>query len=126
MKPVVININGKDVQAFVMKDGNTLWAHLNGRTLVYEPESSKTGKKKQTFDDPTKIVAPMPGKIIKVLCQEGDLVKKDQTLVVMEAMKMEYSLKALANAQVKKLNAKAGSQASLGDVLVDLSVENVP
>jgi len=101
-----------------------LWAHINGRTLVYEPESSRAQKRKQLVDNPGKITAPMPGKIIKVLCAEGDKVVKDQTLVVMEAMKMEYALKAHAAGTVRKLLTKAGAQASLGDLLVDLQVES--
>lgn len=40
------------------------------------------------------IVAPMPGKIVRVLVSEGDTVEDDQPLVVMEAMKMEHTLRA--------------------------------
>ena len=40
------------------------------------------------------IVAPMPGKIVRVLVSEGDTVEEDQPLVVMEAMKMEHTLRA--------------------------------
>ncbi len=99
-----------------------MWAHVNGRTIVYEPEGAKSQKRKQLVEDPSKILAPMPGKIIKVLCKEGDKVSKDQTLVVMEAMKMEYSLKIHTAGTVKKLTAKAGAQAALGDLLVDVEV----
>jgi len=40
------------------------------------------------------IVAPMPGKIVRVLVSEGDTVEEDQPLIVMEAMKMEHTLRA--------------------------------
>ena len=40
------------------------------------------------------VVAPMPGKIVRVLVNEGDTVEDDQPLVVMEAMKMEHTLRA--------------------------------
>jgi acetyl/propionyl-CoA carboxylase alpha subunit len=120
VKTVTFHIDGKDVTGTVLKQGGVLWAHINGRTLVYESESAKSQKKKHLIEDPAKIFAPMPGKIIKVLCEEGDKVSKDQTLVVMEAMKMEYSLKIHANGTVRKLNAKAGAQAALGDLLVDV------
>lgn len=123
MKNVTFHIDGKDVSGIVLKQGGVLWAHINGRTLVYETENAKTQKKKQLIEDPGKIFAPMPGKIIKVLCKEGDKVNKDQTLVVMEAMKMEYSLKIHTDGTVKRLSAKAGAQAALGDLLVDVEAD---
>jgi biotin carboxyl carrier protein len=123
MRTVSFEIDGKTVSGLVFKQGSVLWAHLNGRTLVYEPEGAKGQRKKHSVEDPSKIYAPMPGKIIKVLCKEGDAVSKDQTLVVMEAMKMEYSLKVHAAGKVKKLNAKPGAQAALGDLLVDVQME---
>jgi len=126
MRVVTLNIDGQEVTAPVLKHGNTLWVHLNGRTLSFEPESSRVSKKKQLVDDPTKIVAPMPGKIIKVQCVVGDKVTDGQTLIVMEAMKMEYALKIHASGVVKKLSAQSGLQASLGDVLVEIESEKAP
>lgn len=123
MRPVTFNINGTDVTGYVLKQGSVMWAHINGRTILYETENAKAQKKKQLVEDPGKIFAPMPGKVIKVLCKEGDSVKKDQTLVVMEAMKMEYSLKVHTNGTIKKLNTKQGAQVSLGDLLVDVQPE---
>ncbi len=55
------------------------------------------------------IVAPMPGKIIKVLVQLGDLVREGQGLVVMEAMKMENELKSAKPGKVTELLAREGA-----------------
>jgi len=49
------------------------------------------------------IVSPMPGKILQIKVKVGDKVKADQTLVVMEAMKMELTLKASVDATVKEI-----------------------
>lgn len=120
MKTLRVDVGGQEFVAPCLKVGNTLWVHLNGRTIVYESEKSRSGKRQQQADDPHKIKSPMPGKIIKVLCKEGDSVKKDQTLVVMEAMKMEYALKSFIEGKVKKVSCGAGAQVSLGELLVEL------
>jgi len=48
--------------------------------------------------------APMPGKIIKVLVQDGDTVEKDQPLIIMEAMKMEHVIKSQTDGTVTELS----------------------
>lgn len=121
MKTLRLEIQGQVVEAQCLKVGSTLWAHINGRTVVYESEKARSSKRRQQVDDPKKIKTPMPGKIIKVNCKPGDTVTKDQTLVVMEAMKMEYSLKSFIDGKVEKVMAKAGAQVTLGELLVELS-----
>ena len=54
------------------------------------------------------IVAPMPGKVVKVLIKVGDEVKEGQGLVVVEAMKMENELKSPKAGKVVELTAKEG------------------
>ena len=63
-------------------------------------------KSTQTRSD--RIVAPMPGRIVLVKAKPGDTVAEGQELIVMEAMKMEISLKAPRAATIESVNAKAG------------------
>jgi 3-methylcrotonyl-CoA carboxylase alpha subunit len=67
------------------------------------------------------ILAPMPGKVLSVAVKPGDRVKKGQTLVVLEAMKMEHALAAPRDGVVEAVNAAAGAQVSDGAALVVLS-----
>ena len=120
MKTLRVDVGEQEISGPCLKVGQTLWAHINGRTVVYESEKTRSGKRQQLTDDPRTVKAPMPGKIIKVLCQPGDAVRKDQTLVAMEAMKMEYALKSHMDGKVKKVNCSAGGQVSLGQMLVEL------
>ena len=50
----------------------------------------------------------MPGKIVQLLCKAGDAVKKGQPLAVLEAMKMEHTLSAPADAPVASVDVAAG------------------
>ncbi len=120
MKRVRIEHDGKATWAFVEKVGSTLWMHWQGQTHAFEDERKRKSKNQGSTDDPAKIVAPMPGKILKLNVKSGDEVQAGQTLVVMEAMKMEYSLKAKADAKVTAVNASLNQQVKANDTLVDL------
>ena len=66
------------------------------------------------------VLSPMPGKIVSVSVKAGDTVAKGQTLLVLEAMKMEHALAAPFDGVVAELTAEAGGQVSEGVVLVKL------
>ncbi|MBI3511745.1 MAG: biotin/lipoyl-binding protein [Bacteroidetes bacterium] len=62
--------------------------------------------------------APMPGLVLDVVVNEGQLVKKGDALVVLEAMKMENILKSPADVTVKKISVKKGTAVEKNQVLV--------
>jgi biotin carboxyl carrier protein len=69
---------------------------------------------------PARIVAPMPGKIVRVLVTAGQAVEAGQGLVVIEAMKMENELKAPRAGRIKDVPARDGQPVDAGAVLVVL------
>ena len=64
--------------------------------------------------------APLPGVVTKVLVAEGDLVAEDDPLVVLEAMKMDHTLRADGAGSVTKVACTPGQQVDVGDLLVSL------
>ncbi|MCJ2188067.1 acetyl/propionyl/methylcrotonyl-CoA carboxylase subunit alpha [Novosphingobium beihaiensis] len=66
------------------------------------------------------IVAPMPGKVIAVEVEKGDVVAKGQKLLTLEAMKMEHTLTAPFDGTVAELNASAGAQVQVDALLVKI------
>ena len=69
---------------------------------------------------PAPLLAPMPGMIVRVSVQVGDVVQPGQGLVVMEAMKMENELRAPAHATVKAVLAQPGTAVEKGALLIEL------
>ena len=65
------------------------------------------------------MVSPMPGKILKLFIAQGMRVKKGDALLVMEAMKMEHTIKAIENGVVKKILYCEGDQVEGGVDLFD-------
>jgi biotin carboxyl carrier protein len=64
-----------------------------------------------------KIVAPMPGKVIRLLVKPGDKVEAGQGLLVVEAMKMQNEVKSPKTGTVEKFQAKEGQPVNAGDIL---------
>lgn len=73
---------------------------------------------------PQRVVAPMPGKIVRVLVKAGDVVQAQQPLIVVEAMKMENELRASANATVSEVHAAEGQSVDAGALLAVLAPAN--
>ncbi|MDR2340208.1 MAG: biotin/lipoyl-binding carrier protein [Deltaproteobacteria bacterium] len=66
------------------------------------------------------ILAPMSGNIWKIIVKEGDLVKADDELIIMEAMKMEIPVAAPSDGTIKTLNVKEGDAVEADAVLAIL------
>jgi biotin carboxyl carrier protein len=63
------------------------------------------------------VVAPMPGKIVRVLVQAGEKVEAGQGLIVVEAMKMQNEIRSPKSGTVERLLAKEGQPINAGEVL---------
>lgn len=65
--------------------------------------------------------APMPGLVLDIIVKEGDAIKKGDSLLVLEAMKMENILKSPTDAVVKTINIKKGIAVEKNQVLISFS-----
>lgn len=123
MRNIEIEVNGNKYKVQAFKSGRELWVHWNGKTFQWEPERKNRSSSKGGANLNGEIIAPMPGKITKVNCQIGEEVDVGSVLLVMEAMKMEYSLEATCSGKVTNLNCNVGDQVSLGQLLVKVEEE---
>ncbi len=64
------------------------------------------------------VTMPMNGKVINIMVKVGDAVQEDAELVVIEAMKMELPVVAVASGTIKEIKAKVGESYQVDDVLV--------
>ena len=74
-------------------------------------------------EDETILRSPMPGKIVAVLADASSRVKKGETLLVIEAMKMEHSITATANGVVTDIHCKLGDTVGEDAVLIELALD---
>jgi biotin carboxyl carrier protein len=66
---------------------------------------------------PQRLIAPMPGKVVRVLVQKGDAVKARQSVVVIEAMKMENELRAAGDGTMAEIHVRDGQSVEAGALL---------
>ncbi len=98
-----------------------LWMHVDGHTFLYESnEDKKFGRKGSSKAKTNELSAPMPGKITKILKREGSVVVPGDVVLVMEAMKMEYSLKSEIAGEIAHVFCEVGEQVVLGKLLVKM------
>ncbi len=72
------------------------------------------------------VPAPMPGIVLRIECKEGQAVKKNQLIMVMEAMKMENEIYAPCDGVIGKIAVTQGQQVSAGDTLVTMGTAAAP
>ena len=66
------------------------------------------------------LVTQMPGKVVKLMKKEGDTVTKGETVLILEAMKMENEIKAGADGIIKAINVKEGQALDSGFLMVEI------
>ncbi len=98
-------------------------ASVAGRRLAVEvrdPRDASRSSRAAIGSGRQNVTAPMPGKVVRVLVETGDLVETSQGLVVVEAMKMQNELKANRPGPVIEIRAREGETVGAGDTLVVL------
>jgi len=129
VKKITVDIEGRPTEGEVAFSRGVLWIHLDGETFTYEAPRREGrrggGKGSGGVVSPGEVIAPMPGKIVKILVQPGERVVLHQVLLVMEAMKMEYTLKAQIDGLVTEIGCEAGQQVALGQILAKLETPQV-
>jgi biotin carboxyl carrier protein len=93
-------------------DGKSVSAVINGRRT-----GRATSEGGSRADGEQTIVAPMPGRIVRLLVSRGDEVAARQPVIVVEAMKMENELRSPKTGRVKDISVDAGDSVEAGRVL---------
>ena len=102
----------------VSSDGAKRWVTIDGQTLMLTKTSG--AKRGVRHDHAGGLIAPMPGQVRSVSVSVGDAVKKGQTLLTMEAMKMEIRIQALKDGVVKMVYAAQGQTVEREQILIEM------
>ena len=140
MKTYKMKINGEKYDAKIKKYKNfQVVVEVNG--IDYEIELEKTDSKKTVIvrSEKTKpvldvvktpakpfvasagsVLAPIPGLVLRLLAKEGDNVNAGDTVLILEAMKMESEIASTATGIIKTINVKEGASVQEGEVLIEV------
>jgi biotin carboxyl carrier protein len=91
---------------------------VDNRIKIIDPKRLRSGQNSDGHHHGlAEIVAPMPGKVVRVQVEEGAQVEKGAGVVVVEAMKMQNEMKAPCAGVVVSISVKPGDTVNAGDVL---------
>ena len=91
----------------------------NGGTAAKAAPAAEPTRRRSSSSAVHAVTAPMPATVVNVLVRPGDAVKKDDTLLVLEAMKMELPLRAPGDATIEAVRCAAGDMVAADAVLVE-------
>lgn len=93
------------------------------RVEIIDTQAKYLRMKKNTEEiQDNKIIAPMPGKIIKIPVQVGEQLQEGSTVIVMEAMKMQNNYKVTSDCIVKEILVKEGETVNANQLLITLNI----
>jgi len=102
------NVELVDFQILVRKYKTTLTKKFLNRKFYIAPNSNE-------------IESHIPGTVLKILVKEGQNVKKDKTILMLEAMKMLNEIKMPFDGKIVKINMKEGEKIPKGFVMIEIS-----
>jgi glutaconyl-CoA/methylmalonyl-CoA decarboxylase subunit gamma len=132
MKRYKVHINGKSYEVAIEELGDgpsqPTAAPVPATPPPATPQPAKTAAAaapKSTSNEAGSaagtIRSPMPGTILRVAIAPGDNVKKGDTLLILEAMKMENEILAPENGSIKEVNVAKGASVNAGDLLLTMT-----
>ena len=127
MKTLILHHDNteKPFKVFSRKTTEGVWLHFWGETSFHPwtasqrafPENPERHKKSTASGE---VRSFLPGKILHIKVQEGDTVKEGDVLLILEAMKMEYEVKAPKEGAIKTLLCEKNSQVSQNTLLLEI------
>jgi len=114
-------IDDQRVTAYVSSDGAKRWVTINGQTVMLTKPAAGTRKSSHGHHHAAgELTAPMPGQVRAVNVSEGEAVTKGQTLILLEAMKMEIRIQSPSAGTVSRLFVKQGQTVEREQMLIEI------
>ena len=119
---LMASVDGREIMVLGAVDANLITLAIGPRALTLVL-ASRIDDEDVVTEGPGAVNAPMPGRILKVFVEAGQAVTLEQPLLIMEAMKMEYTLASPRNGRVGEILVKEGDQVSEGSLILEVHDE---
>ena len=124
---ISILIEKRSFRVFLVRDNDKMYVYFQGQNLTVQEPSDESGSAlagiEGSQEDKLVVRAPMPGKVIKINVKENEEIRKNQTLAIVEAMKMENEIKSSINGSVKMIHVSEGDLVDSEKPLIELENE---
>jgi 3-methylcrotonyl-CoA carboxylase alpha subunit len=116
-----IQVGDRLIKAIVTEGDQEKYVFIDGNVFKVKPvELTGRKKKSKKESDESDLDSPISGKIVNVKVKTGDIVKKGEVLMVIEAMKMEYLIRAPYKGKIKKIHFKENDQVEIGQTTIEI------
>jgi biotin carboxyl carrier protein len=115
----IVEVDGRRSRVVTARRGERVLVWCDGEVFEFSPARNERAAAAHEGD----LLAPMPGRIRKTLVSEGQSVRKGDVLLLLEAMKMEHSIRAPRDGSVRRLPHRDGELVEAGMPLVELGEE---
>ena len=112
-----LEVDGRRLRAYVARQGSLRYVAVAGQAFTLRPPDPRRRSERSGGS----LEAAMPGRVLDVLVRAGDAVHKGDTLVLLEAMKMELRIAAPADGVVTAVHCTPGAVVERGQVLVEVA-----
>lgn len=119
----VLMVGNRRVRGQVVSDADERYVHVDGKTLTLTAVDERIQRRKQS-GSAGDLTAQMPGQVVEVLVSTGDTVQSGQTLVILEAMKMEIRVTAPTDSTVQEVFVVQGDVVERGQKLVEVTAKS--
>jgi len=121
---LLFRTGGRTFRVHLVRDGGRTLVAVDGREFTVNERCPGTGRPgegdEQGAESVLRVKSPMPGTVTKIAVAEGDKVRKYQTLVIVEAMKMENEIKTVCDGTVTKIHVAVGETVDAERPLVEV------
>ena len=111
-------VDGERVTAYVSSENARRWVTFNGRTVLLVKQSGSRRSGDGHHPAAGELSAPMPGQVRAVNVGAGDAVTKGQTLMILEAMKMEIRIQSPSDGVISSILVKVGETVEREQMLI--------
>ena len=117
----LVSNGARAVLAHVARDGETYWVHLDGQVHRIEIDGAGPRIKRRSAHDASGLSAPMPATVLAVQVHPGQVVSPGETVIVLEAMKMELPVRAPKGGTVAAVHCQPGELVRPGVPLLEIT-----
>lgn len=121
---ITLRFNDRPLTLYWAADGGQKWVSQTGCTYRLEKPRLNASRPAGEAGAGEAVRAPMPAQVRAVQVSEGDMVEKGQTILLLEAMKMEIRIKSPAAGKVIRLLVEAGQTVDKEQVLAEVAAES--
>ena len=118
----LLTLDGRQIVAHVAAQGDSRFVHVSGQHYTLTVPDNRSSRRRSSAGSGD-LTAQMPGQVREVLVREGEFVERGQTLVILEAMKMEIRVSAPGGGVVKRLLVRTGEVVERGQLLAEIEAK---